>query len=181
MRAHLVSGQKAQHHIRVDTIGNVGVNTIDPSDLGSTDFTRHTTTTGLMRGAAGHGFHTRVNFFHYGNEGGLRMQAWVSGVEALQVGQDDQNIRLHQITYHGRERIVVPETDFLDRHCVIFINDGDHAVLQQRQQRIAGVEVACTGAQILVRQENLRHFLLKDAEQAFIRPDEWPSNAAAAC
>ena len=98
------------------------------------------------------------------------------------MGQDNQDICIHEITDHRRQRIVVSEADFLDQHRVIFIDDGDHVVLQQGQQGVTSIEVACAGAQVLMGQKNLRHLLLKDAKQTFIRPDQITlPNRPAAC
>src|SRR6266699_2635969 len=172
MRTHLLSSQNAQHGVRVDTVGDVGMNAVDASNLGGADFARRATATRAVRGAAGHGLHPGVNLFHDWNERCLRLQTRIGGVEALYMAQDDQHIGVYEVTYHGRQRVVIPKADFLDRYRIIFVDDGDHAVLQQSQQGVARIEVAHAGTQILVRQENLRDLLMKGAKQALIRPDE---------
>jgi hypothetical protein len=100
------------------------------------------------------------------------MQTRISSVETLLMGQDDQHIGVHEITHHRRQRVVVPEANFLDRHRVIFVDDRDHAVLQQGKQGVTGIEVARTGTQILVREENLCDLLVKGTKQTLIRTDE---------
>src|SRR5262245_43775324 len=108
MRAYLLSSENAQHSVRVSTVSDVGMNAVAASNLGSPDLARRAATARQVRGAAGHGFYTCVNFFHNRNKGCLRLQTRVSDVEALYMAQDNQHIGVHEVTHHGRERIVVP-------------------------------------------------------------------------
>src|ERR671931_2830274 len=100
MRAYLFSSQNAQHGVRVSTIGDVGMDAVAASNLGSPDFARHAAAARPVRGAAGHGLYAGINFFHNRNEGGLRLQTRIGGVEALDMAQDDKHTGVYEITYH---------------------------------------------------------------------------------
>src|SRR2546426_8616355 len=98
MRPDPVASEDAQQHVRVGTVGDIGVNAIGPGDLGGPDFTRRATTARAMRGAAGQRFDTGIDFLHHWYQGCLRMEVRISRVEAVQVAQDDQHLSVYKVT-----------------------------------------------------------------------------------
>ena len=53
------------------------------------------------------------------------------GVEPVDVGEDQQQIRLHQTGNLCREVIIIPKTDFFDHYRIVFIDDRGYPILQQ--------------------------------------------------
>ena len=58
----------------------------------------------------------------------------------------------------GRQAVVVAVPQLLRRHRIVFVDDGNHALIQQNPQGVAGVQVAAAVFGILPRQQNLRRF-----------------------
>ena len=81
--------------------------------------------------------------------------AWVRGVEAFLVSQNDQRIRLHQVRYQSTQGVVVTELDLVVDHRVVFVDDGHHAQLQQGEQGGTGIEIPLPIGQVSVGQQHL--------------------------
>ena len=96
----------------------------------------------------GHGFDD-------GNVGGVGVAARVGGVEAVDVGQQDQLVGLHHFGDAGGEAVVVAEADFGGGDGVVFVDDRDAAQGQQRVQGLAGVQVAAAVLGVVQGQQQL--------------------------
>jgi hypothetical protein len=83
--------------------------------------------------------------------------------------QDDQRVGRQQAGHQGGQFVVVAEFDFREGSRVVFVDDGDDAVLEQRDQRAAGVEVALVMFQVVVRQENLGDAKAGLGEEPFVQ------------
>jgi len=81
--------------------------------------------------------------------------ARIGGVQAFLVGQDDQQIGFDQVGHQGTQGVVVAKLDLVVDDRVVFVDDRQHAVLQQGEQGGAGIEVAFAVSQIGVRQQHL--------------------------
>ena len=86
-------------------------------------------------------------------------------MEAVDGGQQHEQIRLEQHGGAGAERVVVAELDLVDGDDVVFVDDGDDAALEQLEERVAGVEVAPAVFEIVVGQQDL-------ADAAFLAGEE---------
>ena len=52
-----------------------------------------------------------------------RVCTWIRRINAVNVRQDDQGIRVDERRDHCRERIVVADLDLIHSNCIILIND----------------------------------------------------------
>lgn len=102
--------------------------------------------------------------------------ARICRVEPLLVREDDQRIRLDQVGHQRTEGIVVTEFDFVRDHGIVFIDHGNHAKAQQRQQGRARIEVALTISQIGVGEQHLcaAHALLAQLGLVHLRQSHLP-------
>ena len=74
---------------------------------------------------------------------------------AVHGGQNDQQIRRQQRRDQRGELVVVAEFQFGERDDVVLVDDRDDAVAEQRDQRVAGVEMAFVMFQVVVREQDL--------------------------
>ncbi len=85
----------------------------------------------------------------------------VPGEEAGGVGQQDQQPGIDQMGDQCGQPVVVAEADLLVRHGVVFVDDRDHAELEESPERLAGMEVLAAvdeverGEQDLSRQQSM--------------------------
>ena len=91
-------------------------------------------------------------------------------VEAVDVGEDNQQVGAHQVADEGGQVVVVAEfeLEFIGGHGVVFVDDGHHPPLEQGEQGIAGVEEALAGLQVVVGQEDLGHLEAEAGEGLFV-------------
>ncbi len=54
---------------------------------------------------------------------GVRIDARVLVVKAVDIGKINQDISIHEMRDHGRKRIVVAEFNFLYNHGIVFVDD----------------------------------------------------------
>src|SRR5574337_67250 len=78
---------------------------------------------------------------HLTNELRMRILPWISGVQPVQIGQHDQQIRSEQGRHQRRKPVVIPKPDLLHSHRVVFVDNRQNAEVQQRKERIARIEV----------------------------------------
>ena len=97
----------------------------------------------------------------------LWIRARVSGKQPLLIGQKQQLIGPCQDRRQRREVIVVAHFDFSGGNSVVFVNDRNDMVIQQRTQRIAGVQETFSVFHIRTRQQHLPDVNAVDGEQLF--------------
>ena len=78
-------------------------------------------------------------------------------------------MRLRHAGHVGGQRVVVADFDLVDRHRIVFVDDRDHAVLQQGFQRVPGIEIAPAVFEVIMTQKNLRHLEPLLLERPLIR------------
>ena len=76
--------------------------------------------------------------------------------DAVHRRQNHQQIGGQQRRDERGELVVVAELDFGERHGVVFVDDRDDAATEQRDERVARVEMAFVVFQVVVRQQHLR-------------------------
>src|SRR5207248_9249577 len=76
-------------------------------------------------------------------------------VKSVHHRQQHQERRLEQVGHHGGQVVVVAETNFRHAHRVVFVDDRQHVPLEEREDRIASVEVAGAVVEVAGRQQNL--------------------------
>ena len=63
-------------------------------------------------------------------------------VQAVDVGHEEEQVRVHHGGGDGREGVVVAKLDLRHGQRVVLVDDGDHAHLQQLVHGPLGVEIA---------------------------------------
>ena len=88
--------------------------------------------------------------------------------DAVHRRQNDQQIGGQQRRDERGELVVVAEFDFGERHGVVFVDDGHDAVAEQRDEGVAGVEMALVMFEVVVRQQHLRDVQTVRGEKLFV-------------
>ncbi len=86
---------------------------------------------------------------------GVRIAAWIGGVEAVHVGQQNQQVGPGQLRRAGGQAVVVAVADFLGGDGVVLVDHGDDAVGQQGLDRRAGVQPAAAALGVVAGQQDL--------------------------
>ncbi len=98
-------------------------------------------------------FDRGVNLFDDGN------RFWICLAEifndAVNGGQNHQQIRRQQRGDERGQFVVVAEFDFRERHRVVLVDDGYDATIEQCDQRIARVEMTFVMFKVFVREQHL--------------------------
>ena len=89
-------------------------------------------------------------------------------VEAVDVGEQDEQVGPRQVADEGGQVVVVREPELLGGHGVVFVDDGQHLPLEQSEQGVAGVKEALAALQVVVGQEDLGHLKPEVGEGLFI-------------
>jgi hypothetical protein len=92
----------------------------------------------------------------------------VGGMEAVDGGQQHQQVGLDQHGGARGQRIVVAELDFIDGDHVVFVDDGDDAVLEELEHGVAGIEVAAAVFEVVVGQQDLADAAFAAGEELVI-------------
>ena len=87
---------------------------------------------------------------------GGRIFLGVGGVEAIDIGQQDQLIGPHRHRDLCGQAIIVAKSDLVGGHGVVFIHDGNDTQRQKRCQRGARVQIAAAVFGIFQRHQHLR-------------------------
>ena len=94
----------------------------------------------------------------------LGIVARVGGVQPFLVGEQHQQVGLDQVGDQRGQVVVVAKADFLGRHGVVFVDDRDHALVEQGFERVARVEIAAAVGQIGAGEQHLGHARAVDGE-----------------
>ena len=123
--------------------------------------------------AAGVALHRRVDALDAPDQRRVRVDRRVGGEEALARHQQRQQVGVDQVGGQRRQRVVLADAalcQLLDGHRVVLVDDRHHAVVQQRQQRVARVEVAEAVGEVAAGEQRLRHDDAVLGEQRGRRP-----------
>ncbi len=105
-----------------------------------------------------------------GDDVGVRVQPRVGGVEPVDVGHQDQLVGGDEHRDLGGEEVVVAEGDLVGGGGVVLVDHRQHAPLEQRAERLAGVEVVRARAHVEERQQHLRAGDAALAQQLVVDP-----------
>jgi len=108
-----------------------------------------------------------VDAFYIGDQFGLRVSARVCGKQPLLIGEQQQLIGPCQNSGQRRQVIVVANLNFCGGDRIVFVNDRNDVVIQQRAQGIAGVEETLAIFHIGAGQQHLSDVNAVDREQLF--------------
>ena len=76
-------------------------------------------------------------------------------VQTIDVGEQHQAVGLHHMRHQRSEPIVVAEADLVGGHCVVLVDDRQHAELQQPRERPLSVAVVGSANEVLSGEQNL--------------------------
>ena len=85
---------------------------------------------------------------HFANQRRRRVPPRIGGEQPLLIGQQNQQIGVDQVRHQRRQIVVVADLDFLGRHDVVLVDDRHDLPLEQREQRVARVQVALAVGQV---------------------------------
>ena len=100
------------------------------------------------------------------------VEARVRGIEAVDVGQEHEAVRADHLRDARREPVVVTVAQLLSRNGVVLVHDRNGAVVQQREQRLARVQIADAALAVVDREQHLRRFDPEAREHLLIRVSE---------
>ena len=80
----------------------------------------------------------------------------IGGEHARRVGEQDEQVGVHEMGDEGRETIVVAEPDLVVGDGVVLVDDGHGAELEQPRERLAGVEVLAALDEVVRNEQHLR-------------------------
>ena len=109
-----------------------------------------------------------VDIRHFFDQPGIGLCLGVFVVDAVNVAEDDERVRVPEFCGMGAKGIVIADFNFIDADAVIFVDDGNHAFVHQGEQGVAYVERPVGVEKVLPGQQNLSHVNAVVAEIFFI-------------
>ena len=91
---------------------------------------------------------------HLGDQPGRRLRGR-SVVEPVHVGEQDEQVGVHEVRHQGGEPVVVPEPDLRGGHGVVLVDDRDDAELEQLVEGALRVAVMATSSDVVDGQQHL--------------------------
>src|SRR5690606_24985221 len=76
-------------------------------------------------------------------------------VQAVDVGEQEQQVGVHEVGHQCGEPVVVTEPDLGGRDRVVLVDDRDHAELEQLGEGLAGVAVVRPTGDVVQGQQHL--------------------------
>ena len=133
-------------------------------DAGAVDLAAHAPATQRADGADLHALEV-AQVVDLGDEPGIGVLARVGGVEAVGVGEQDEQIGLHQQSDLRRQGVVVAEAQLVGGRGVVLVDDRDDLPLQQPVERVARVEILRARRHVERGEEHLRRHDVLVSEQ----------------
>ena len=93
---------------------------------------------------------------HRRDETSLGVFPRIGRVEAVRVGEKDEQIGFHQKGHLRRQGVVVAKAQLVGGSGVVLVDDGDDLPLQQSVEGVPGVEVLGPRGHVERREEHLR-------------------------
>mmetsp|Transcript_53734 Transcript_53734/g.126549 ORF Transcript_53734/g.126549 Transcript_53734/m.126549 type:complete len:235 (-) Transcript_53734:393-1097(-) len=167
-RANGLAGRKPQQHIGLSPPSDDRAGAATGCPLGCQDLGQHAAPADARARAARHALQLGITRLRVVDEARLRVLARVCRVQAALVGEDHQHIGLDEIGHQGPQRVVVAELDLVVDDGVVLVDDRQHTVGHQSQQRRAGIEVALTVRQVGMCEQHLGAVQAVGTKLAFV-------------
>ena len=164
---HGLAVEQAQQHIVLTPAGDPGRGTGTCGQRGRTELGAHATATERTARTC-HRIERRISRATFADQLRARVEAGIGAEQTGLIGQDDQQLRLHQVGDQPGQRIVVTESNLVRGDRVVLVHDRHHIVSQQHAEGAARIEVAPPVRHILVGQEDLRRVRAVAPEGALI-------------
>ena len=88
--------------------------------------------------------------------------------DAFDCRENDEQVGGKKTGDEGGEFVVIAEFDFGKGDSVVFVDDGDNAVLEEADECVAGVQMALVMFEVGVREENLGDVEIVFGEKLFV-------------
>src|SRR4051794_9890723 len=154
-RALLLPARGALHSAGAGAVGDDGGDSSRRGHLGGHDLGAHATRAERRRGHADLDPLERLEVAHLADLLGGRLGPGVGCVEAVRVGQEQEQVRAEQDRHLRRQEVVVAERDLVGGRRVVLVDHGDHAPVEESPQRLPRVEVVAARAHVEEREEHL--------------------------
>jgi len=69
------------------------------------------------------------------------MLSGIRRIKAIEIGEDDEQIRTHEVRNVSGQGVIIPELDLIRGHAVVFVDNRHGSDLEQSGKRAANVEV----------------------------------------
>lgn len=78
-------------------------------------------------------------------------------VDAVDVAEDNQDLRIHHGSYQSGELVIIGEHQFADGNGIVLVDNGNHSVFQHYGHAVFLVEIVAAGSEVLFHGEHLPH------------------------
>ena len=85
----------------------------------------------------------------------LGVRLGVVGVHAVDVAEQDEQVGAPENRRLGAQVVVVADAELLDRNRVVLVYDRHHALVHQREERVADIERAVVVLKVVAREQKL--------------------------
>ena len=167
-RTNFLTLQNARDSVLFGATGNNQLNAAIGSRFGSLDFGSHATGTTGRAHATSTGFNLRCNLLHSVHQRCLGMCGRVSRVKTIYIGQNDDQISVHDACNKSRHIIIIANLQLVQRHHVIFVDNGDNTLLQQGHKGVAAIGITMTVNGLSTRNQHLSHNLTIISKKLFV-------------
>jgi len=167
-----LAGKQFQQDVRSAAVGNHHGDARRSQFAGGPDLAEHPSLAESTRDITGVFFDSFIEAGDQRDQLRIRVNPGILVIQPIDVRQVDQQVGIHQQRDHGRQGVVVPELDLLDHDRIVFVDDGNHLPIQQRVERVAGIEIAFAVGQVFTGEQNLGHLLLLLGKCLFVFPHQ---------
>ena len=108
---------------------------------------------------ANHSLNSLVDPVNHGNQGRVRIAVGVGRIQAVDIGENYQQIGVHQVGYQRRQPVVVTKylPDFVHRNNIVFVEDGDNTNVKQGRKGVPHVQIGLPFRQVINGEQGLCH------------------------
>ena len=94
-------------------------------------------------------------------------------IDAVNIAEDDENLRIHHGCDEPRQFIVVREHQFADRNRIVFIDDRDDVIFEHHRHTVLLVQIVAACPEILFGRKHLPDGNAMLAEELVIAVDQF--------
>ena len=153
-RAFVLAAENFRQHLFLFARGDDERDAGAHDNFGRLNFRGHAADGGFAVRAAREFFQVGINLFDDGNGFGIGLAEIFD--DAVHGGENHEQIGGQQRRDERGQLVVVAKFDFGERNGVVFVDDGHDAAAEQRDERVAGVEMALVMFEVVVREQHLR-------------------------
>ena len=107
----------------------------------SADLGDHAAATHLRCNASRGSHQFRGDALNEGDKRSRWIDSGIGGIQAFDIGEDNAHIGLHQARDEGGKCVVVAKANLLNRHRVVFVDDGHDIKINQALQGVTRMQI----------------------------------------